>query len=280
MKALVNRLLHSSVVDGPGNRAVLFLQGCNYTCSYCHNPETIRRCVHCGSCVPQCPTGALTMVGGTVVWQAEKCCGCDKCLAACPNLSTPKTREYSAREIMDQLQWDLPFIRGITVSGGECTLQRDFLVELFTLAKSKGLSTLIDSNGSYDYTADEALMAVCDGVMLDVKAWDDGLHRALTGSGSGMVLENAVKLARTGKLEEIRTVVVPDHLANRETVDQITRLLSPFLERGQIRYKIIAYRPFGVREPFRSQFCSPAPAELEELARVAENNGFTNVVLI
>ena len=60
MKALVNRIIHTSVVDGPGNRAAIFLQGCNYTCSYCHNPETIHRCVHCGVCVPVCPTGALT----------------------------------------------------------------------------------------------------------------------------------------------------------------------------------------------------------------------------
>ena len=34
-----------------------------------------------------------------------------------------------------------PFIQGITVSGGECTLQEEFLIELFTKAKSIGLSS-------------------------------------------------------------------------------------------------------------------------------------------
>lgn len=280
MKAIVNRIIHSSVVDGPGNRAAIFLQGCNYSCHYCHNPETIRQCVHCGVCVGVCPVGALTQIDGRVVWDEEKCCQCDRCLKACPHLASAKVRQYDAAEVMDLLRDDLPFIRGITVSGGECSLQRDFLLELFTLAKAKNLSTLMDSNGSYDYTADAELMSVCDGVMLDVKAWDDAAHRKLTSAGSKAVLENAVKLAQAGKLEEIRTVVIPDALDNAQTVDEITHLLHPFLSRRSIRYKLIAYRSFGVREPYRSQFRSPTHDELQALQRLAQNNGFTDVVLI
>lgn len=32
-----------SCVDGPGNRFVVFLQGCNLNCLFCHNPQTIPR---------------------------------------------------------------------------------------------------------------------------------------------------------------------------------------------------------------------------------------------
>lgn len=277
MKAIVNKIIHSSVVDGPGNRAAIFLQGCNYTCSYCHNPETISLCGHCGTCVDVCPAGALTLDDGKVRWNESLCCSCDQCLAACPNLSSPKTKEYTAAEVMDLLKKDIPFIRGITVSGGECSLQRDFLVELFTLVKAKKRTTLMDSNGSYDYTADTELMAVCDGVMLDVKAWDDAEHLALTGRSSRPVIENAIKLAKIGKLEEIRTVVVPDVLDNRKTVDEITKALAPY---GPVRYRISAYRPFGVREPYRSQLRSPSREELEALAQIARNNGFTDIVII
>jgi pyruvate formate lyase activating enzyme len=279
-KAIVNKIIHSSVVDGPGNRAAVFLQGCNYTCGYCHNPETINMCIHCGSCIDACPAKALTMENGKIVWDDKTCCECDECLAACPHMSTPKTKEYSAQDIMDVLKKDIPFVRGITVSGGECSLQRDFIVALFKLVKARGKSTLMDSNGSYDYTADEELMAVCDGVMLDVKAWSDEDHIKLTGMSSEPVIENAVKLAKAGKLEEIRTVVVPDYLDNHETVDRITKLLAPLQGDKPIRYRISAYRPFGVREPYCDQMRSPSREELEALAEIARSNGFSDIVII
>jgi pyruvate-formate lyase-activating enzyme len=37
----INKILNFSSVDGPGNRLVVFTQGCNLNCLYCHNPETI-----------------------------------------------------------------------------------------------------------------------------------------------------------------------------------------------------------------------------------------------
>ena len=280
MKAVINNIIHSSVVDGPGNRAVVFLQGCNYTCGYCHNPETINECINCGKCIEACPVGAISQVDKKVVWDEGKCCQCDQCIAACPNLATPKTNRYSAQEVMELLKTDIPFVRGITVSGGECSLQRDFVVELFKLVKEKKKSTLMDSNGSYDYTADEELMAVCDGVMLDVKAWDDEDHKKLTGLSSKPVIDNAVKLAQAGKLEEIRTVVVPEYLDNRKTVHEITKLLAPYQEIKPIRYRISAYRPFGVREPYVGEFKSPTREELEELADIARSNGFSDIVII
>ena len=278
--ALVNRVLHSSVVDGPGNRAVVFLQGCNYHCLYCHNPETISVCKNCGTCAAKCPAGALRMENGRVVWNEALCCGCDTCIHECPNLASPRVREMTARQVMDELTPDLGFVRGLTVSGGECSLQRGFVVELFRMAKAKGLSTLMDSNGSYDYAADAELMDCCDGVMLDVKAFDDGAHQKLTGRGSGPVLDNAVKLAEAGKLEEICTVIVPELLPNEDTVRRITQLLRPYQQAHPIRYKIIAYRAFGVRSPYRETLRAPTKAELEHCRNVAVENGFTDIVLI
>ncbi|TRZ56258.1 MAG: 4Fe-4S cluster-binding domain-containing protein, partial [Streptomycetaceae bacterium] len=40
-QAQVASIIPFSWVDGPGNRFVLFLQGCNFNCVACHNPQTI-----------------------------------------------------------------------------------------------------------------------------------------------------------------------------------------------------------------------------------------------
>lgn len=280
MKAIVNRILHHSVVDGPGNRAVCFFQGCNYACKYCHNPETISICRNCGKCVKACPVGALKVISDRVVWRAEICCKCDSCIHVCPYLASPRVQQYSPQDIMDYIREDIPFIRGITTSGGECSLRRDFLVELFTLAKNEGLSTLMDSNGSYAYMQDNELMEVCDGVMLDVKAYNTEAHRKLTGKGSELVLMNAVELAKAGKLEEIRTVIVPNLLPDEETVDQTTKLIAPYLKIKDIRYKIIAFRNMGVRSPYCDELKTPNQEYLENLKTIAKNNGFNNIMII
>ena len=37
---LIHALLHASHVNGPGNRAVVFVQGCRLGCAGCWNPQT------------------------------------------------------------------------------------------------------------------------------------------------------------------------------------------------------------------------------------------------
>lgn len=40
MKGSVNSIETFGLVDGPGIRTVIFLNGCNLRCKFCHNPET------------------------------------------------------------------------------------------------------------------------------------------------------------------------------------------------------------------------------------------------
>ncbi|MFV0425347.1 MAG: radical SAM protein [Bacilli bacterium] len=40
-RGYIHKIIKSSIVDGPGNRLAIFMQGCNFDCWYCHNPETI-----------------------------------------------------------------------------------------------------------------------------------------------------------------------------------------------------------------------------------------------
>ena len=61
-----------------------------------------------------------------------------------------------AEEVFAEVKKQQPYIRGITVSGGECTLYPDFLEKLFVLARGAGLGTLIDSNGTLDFEVSAA----------------------------------------------------------------------------------------------------------------------------
>jgi glycine radical enzyme activase, YjjW family len=279
MQAVVNKIIPFSAVDGPGNRTVVFLQGCNLDCKYCHNPETRGMCIHCGNCVNTCPVGALSMVQGRVEFDKEKCIQCDACIHTCQFDSSPRTKLMSTEDVFDKIKKQVPFIRGVTISGGECTLNPVFIKELFLLCKNAGLTTLIDSNGMYDFEQDKDLLEVTDGVMLDVKAFDVDDHVGVTGSGNKIILKNATFLAKQGKLYEVRTVVVPELFNAKKTIIETAKLLKPYLDIRDIRYKIIAYRPFGVREQY-SHYEIPKQEELEQLAQLLREENFKNIILI
>lgn len=278
MRAPVNRIVPFSSVDGPGNRTAVFLQGCNFNCRYCHNPETIRVCTHCGACVSVCPVGALRIEDGEVRYDWAKCKMCDACIHVCPHSSCPRIRNLSDEECMHEIEKQIPFIRGVTVSGGECTLHRDFLVALSRHVRAHGLGFLLDSNGNYDFSADGELLNAVDGVMLDVKAWDAENHLRLTGADNDLVRRNLDFLATAGKLEEVRTVVAPDWMNPEETVEAVSRRLVS-LGAANTRYKIIRYRPMGVRSEYRDQSV-PTKERLNALAERANALGIANTVLI
>lgn len=286
----VNKIIPFSSVDGPGNRTAVFVQGCNFNCHYCHNPETRAVCISCGGCVATCPAGALTRSAeGLVLFDPTKCVGCDTCIHTCTHDASPRIRYMNAEEVYAEVRRNVPFIRGITVSGGECTFYPAFLHDLAVLAKKDGLGFLLDSNGSYDFEADPAeLLSVIDGVMLDIKAYDAADHRAVTDVDNTLVLKNMRFLADRGQLYEVRTVIVPELFDTEKTIVDTARALQPYLSRQKhwpenegtsIRYKIIKYRPFGVREMYRS-FTPPTDAWLEHLADLARSEGMTDIVII
>ena len=244
MRAPVNRIIPFSNVDGPGNRTAVFFQGCPFNCLFCHNPETIHLCVGCGTCVQNCPAGALSLADGKVVWDSGKCVGCDSCIKVCPHDSSPKIRWMTVEELMRELRRSMPYIDGITTSGGECTLQNEFLIALFTEVRKLGKTCLIDSNGSFDFERDPRVLAVSEGVMLDVKAVEPSWSDTLISHPREIVLKNLDYLLSVGKLQEVRNVIFPGRdRENAETVRYVAGHIG-----ARCPYKIIRYRPFGVRE--------------------------------
>ncbi|MDR2785266.1 MAG: YjjW family glycine radical enzyme activase [Treponema sp.] len=301
VRAPVNRILRSSIVDGPGNRAAVFLQGCNYDCLYCHNPETISLCRSCGVCVKVCPTGALQTAdsrnpgGGfsectatlKVRWKKEKCVLCDACLKVCPCNSSPRVRFMTPKEVMAEIEPSMAFIRGVTVSGGECTLYPDFLRVLGRLVREKSLTFFLDSNGNYDYPGDPALMSVADAVMLDIKAnpADETEYSRVTGRSGGDLFEKMNFLARTGKLWEVRTVVSPGLFDAPALVEKVcdwlakSRAASPAGIAAPPQYKLIRYRSVGVRPAAAATLVEPDEDLMDALAAICTKHGIKAVVV-
>lgn len=276
--APINRIINFSNVDGPGNRMAIFFQTCPFRCLYCHNPETINACKNCGVCVSKCPVGALKQVDGRVIWDSSKCVSCDTCIHVCPNLSSPKVTMMSVDDLLNKIKEVKPFIRGITVSGGECTNFAPFLEKLFKEVKKLGLTCLIDSNGVHDLSKFESLIDISDGVMLDVKAIDSDFHQFITGKSNEIVLKNLHFLLNKNKLEEVRTVILPNYEnQNINTVKEVSKIIG-----SKVRYKLLKYRYFGVREEGLSYFGRVIVDDdtLNKMKNIAFENGCNTAQII
>ncbi len=281
--ATVSRWLPFSCVDGPGNRLVLFLQGCNFRCPGCHNPHTIGLCDHCGDCVPGCPSGALTLIDGRVRWQASLCTHCDRCLDACPRSASPKTHQMSVAEVLVLLRRYGPLLTGITVSGGEATTQLPFVVALFAAIKAAPdlahLTCLLDSNGSLGETGWQRLLPVLDGAMIDLKGWRESVHHSLTGQGRERVLASLQLLARAGKLAELRLLQVPGRSDFLDVGGELDAGLATFLQTlGPVPIRLNGFRHHGVRGEAMG-WQEAAMEELERLSNALKVKGFGPIAL-
>lgn len=272
----VNNIIPFSLVDGPGARTSIFVQGCNIHCAYCHNPETQRLCVGCGTCVKACPTNALSIVAGAVEWDPDKCVKCDTCINVCPNHSSPRIKYLTAEDVFEQVSGYAPFIRGITCSGGECMLYPDFMYELFQKCKATGIGTLIDSNGTIDFANYTDLLKVADGVMLDVKSWDDDWFCKLTGTDGKMVRKNLAYLSEHNKLEEVRVIVTEGWNDPEDAVRGIADTLGERVSSTRIR--LMRFRVFGVKGPMATA-PSPSDERMDAIEALAHELCFGKVVV-
>ncbi len=279
---LVNNTIKFSVVDGPGNRFVIFLQGCNFNCITCHNPYTITDCTSCGVCVKPCPEDALSIAPGPlVILDALLCTGCDICIDVCPVDSTPLARTMTVGDLLDEIRPVAPFIAGITVSGGEASLQAEFVRDLFAAIKAEDelshLTTLVDSNGSAPLDVWDRLADVMDGAMIDLKALDHGTHVRLTARENADVLASIEHLARMDRLYEVRLLVVPGYNDDIDTMERTSawlRRIDPAM-----RIKVIGYRAHGVR-PEADHIAEAKSQTLDDLAAILSRDGFGLVTVV
>lgn len=166
--------------------------------------------------------------------------GCPMRCAYCHN---PDTWTINAgtlmdpEEIIEQVEHNRSFYKngGITVTGGEPLLQVDFLIDLFTLAKERGIHTCIDTSGityrpgntAYIEKLDK-LMTLTDLVMLDIKHIDPEKHKELTGQPNDGILAFVQYLSDKDIPMWIRHVVVPGITDDEKYLYQLGQFIAPF----------------------------------------------------
>lgn len=113
-----------------------------------------------------------------------------------------------AEVLLDRLFYDESG-GGVTISGGEPLAQPQFTLALLEACRGQGIHTVLDTTG---FGRRENLLAAAraaDLVLYDLKAFDDDLHRRLTGVSNRTVLENLRCLANEHRRIWIRVPVVP-----------------------------------------------------------------------
>lgn len=140
--------------------------------------------------------------------------------------------EMTAEELMKEYDSYKEFLKsgGITATGGEPLAQPEFLAELFSLAKSKGVHTCLDTSaGVYnpaEHSKIDEVLKYTDLVMLDIKHIDSEEHKKLTGLDNKNILAFAEHLRDLNIPVWIRHVVVPEITDNDDELFRLGEYLS------------------------------------------------------
>ncbi len=233
MKATIFSIQRNSLVDGPGIRTTVFFKGCNLKCKWCHNPESQKtekeilfyknKCDGCGRCKD------LTVEDKNFICfnGAKEICG----------------KEYTAYELFSEIIKDKVFYDasngGVTLSGGECMLQIDFLAEILKKCKEAGIHTAVDTAGNLSWEYFEKIIPYTDLFLYDIKAVSEKLHIEGTGVSNKAILENLKKISSDyGGEIIIRIPIIPNFNTTPEEIKKIDDFLCG------IRYKRVELLPY------------------------------------
>jgi pyruvate formate lyase activating enzyme len=196
--------------------------------------------------------------------------------------------ERAADEVAGLLLRDRPFYDhtggGVTVSGGEPTLQYPFLHGLLGLLKRQGVHTALETCGCFDSRLIPELAEVVDLFLYDVKHTDDETHRELTGVGNEKILANfCALLAQVGADRVVpRIPLIPGFNTSTATFDGILAFLLDAGYRGAVHlmpYNSLSrskYGKIGESERYRDMGALDDDV-LERCVGAIEARGFTAV---
>lgn len=239
VRGIVFDVQRYSVHDGPGLRTNVFLKGCPLRCGWCANPESqhpfpepILRggdCIHCelldDPCSRRIPvwkaartrdpheTVALAEINERIVLCAT---------GALSWAGAPR----SAGELIAEVLRDRPFYGadgGLTLTGGEPTMQPALCEALLRLGRDAGINTAVETCGHTQWEVLARLVPHLDTILIDLKHVDAARHLTHTGMENTLILENIRRLAAAGAPLRIRVPLIPGFNA---TVQEMSAIVA------------------------------------------------------
>lgn len=262
LKGRIFNIQKYSIYDGEGIRTLIFFKGCNIRCPWCANPEGLvkafqvmfsrEKCIDCGDCVSVCPAGVHQNVEGRhVIDRSAECIGCRKCENICTQRALDILgKDVTVAELMDIIMQDYDFYLssggGVTIGGGEMSLQTDFAVALFTECKKLMINTAVETQGTTSLVNYEKLKPVTDTFLFDLKHIISAQHKVLFGIGNESVLRNLEWLVDSGAKVIVRMPLVRGYNDSFDAITGAINYISGLAKRGNIlRIDILPYHQLG-----------------------------------
>lgn len=290
LKGRIFNIQKYSIYDGEGIRTLIFLKGCNIRCDWCANPEGISsdfqvmysadKCVDCGKCVSVCPAGVHHMenqngVNKHIVDRNLDCIGCRKCEDVCITGALDiMGKDVTVAEIMEIIMQDYDFYLssggGVTLGGGELSLQSDFACALLTECKKMMINTAIETNGTTNISNYKKLIKCTDLFLFDIKHMDSAAHKVLFGIGNEGVLRNLNFLVESGANVVVRMPLIRGYNDSYDAITLAIQHTISLAKKGNVlRIDILPYHQFG-----KSKY-----EKLDMIYPIKKNIGYSKVEL-
>lgn len=265
-KARIFNIQKYSIYDGPGIRTLVFFKGCPLRCKWCSNPEGLEKryqvmylkdlCIDCGACQRVCPKGIhqVTEAQGHQINREKECIACRACEAACPKKAVSIAGiERTISQVLKVILQDQLFYQtsggGVTLGGGEVSMQPEFASNLLMECKALGIHTAIETCGYAKWPGIQMIAEFTDLFLYDLKHIDSERHYEYTGVRNERILENLHKLITGGYTVKVRMPLMKGLNQDQDTIRKTIEHLMPYKKYHNFQgIDLLPYHKLGVNK--------------------------------